>query len=878
MIGRVLSHYKIVERLGAGGMGEVYKAEDTRLDRHVAIKVLPPHLSDNAERRERFEREARVISSLNHPHICILHDFDTQDGLDFLVMEYIEGETLADRLMKGSLSLDQALRYGIEIADALDKAHRAGVVHRDLKPGNMILTKSGAKLLDFGLAKFRGATQDEDLSALPTAQKPLTEKGAILGTFQYMSPEQLEGKDADARSDLFAFGAVLYEMVTGKRAFEGKSQASLISAIMKDEPQAISSSQPLTPPALEWTTKKCLAKDPDSRWQSAGDLHDELKWIAEGGSEADVPMPAVAPRRNLWKRALAAGVALSIAAAVAAVAVWSVMRSAPRPPTRLAITLPENDVLAINGLALSPDGRDLVYVGVRDGVQQLYRRPMGQLDASPIPGTDGAMTPFFSPDGEWVAFFADSELKKVPVQGGPAMTLCDVRDPHGGTWGSEGTIVISAEHNLHRISAGGGALQTVTSPPEDGEESLWPHFLPDGKAVLFTVWNGSLTNAQVAVRSLETGEQTLLVNGTFPRYAPTGHIVFAREVSLWAVPFDANRLEVTGSPTALVEGVRRGNIGLANFTHAVDGSLIYMPGELEFEGTLVWVYRNGVVEPLPAPPRAYITPRLSPDGKRLATIVAGAAGLWDTGDIWVYDTERGTSTRLTFTGDNRYPCWTPDAKRIAFASSRNGVQNIFWKAANETSEVEQLTTGELNRRHPDISPDGKLLAFHEYHPLRIQDIWVQPLDGERKAQPLLQTPFAEAVARFSPDGRWLAYVSDESGRNEIYVMSYPGPGGRWQISTTGGSGPVWARNGRELFYANGDQMMAVDITADEDFTAGNPKLLFEDRGMPLGAAANYDVSLDGERFVMVQPQPAGRQLNVVLNWFEELKRLVPTDN
>ena len=573
-------------------MGEVYKAKDTRLDRTVAIKVLPSHVASNPDVRRRFEREARAVSSLNHPHICTLHDIGSENGIDFMVMEHIEGDTLADRLKKGALPLDQALRYGIEIADALDKAHRQGVVHRDLKPGNIMLAKSGAKLLDFGLAKLHATGSGPDLSALPTEGKPLTKEGSILGTFQYMAPEQLEGKEADARTDIFAFGAVLYETVTGRRAFEGKSQASLIGAIMTSEPPPISQLQAMSPPALDHVVRTCLAKDPDERWQTAGDVGRQLSWITEGGSEAGISAPVSLAGRTISRRLGVGIISAMIGALVAGIAVWN-LRSLPEPGrvVRLAVTLPTNEELALEGvghaLALSPDGSRLVYAARSDGGHQLYLRSLGERDAAPIPGSVDASNPFFSPDGEWMVFFADGQLKKVTFRGGAPITVCelDAMSIRGARWGADDHIVFSLESpsGLRRVPASGGIPEMLTTPDsEKGEFShRWPHVLPGGRAVVFTIeTKGSFDEAQIAVQIVETGERRILVDGgTDASYVSTGHLVYARVGSLLAVPFDLSRLAVTGHPVQILDDVvTRPPTGSAFYALSKDGSLAYLRG------------------------------------------------------------------------------------------------------------------------------------------------------------------------------------------------------------------------------------------------------------------------------------------------------------
>jgi Tol biopolymer transport system component len=896
--GRRLGPYEILAAIGAGGMGEVYKARDSRLDRIVAIKVLPAHLADRAELRERFEREARAIASLNHPHICTLHDIGHQDEIDFLVMEYLEGETLAQRLLKGPLPLEQVLQYAIEISDALDKAHRKGVTHRDLKPGNIMLTKSGAKLLDFGLAKLRqDARPATPLSQLPTADDPITAEGMILGTLQYMAPEQVEAKEADARTDIFAFGAVVYEMATGRRAFAGKSQASVIGAILKDDPPPISSLQPMTPPALDRAVKKCLAKEPEKRWQAASDVCDELKWIAEGGSQvALVPTTATKGIRALGRRPLILGLGgLLLGLVIATLATWKLKPSPPQAVTRTVINLPPGQQLA--GLdsgpsvALSPDGTHLAYVARQGGAQQLYLRTMDTFEARSIPGTEGAVNPFFSPDGQWVGFFGDGRLKKVSVSGGAALTLGDATNPYGANWGSRGMIafVPSNGSGLQQVSDGGGTPQPLTRLEKGELSHLWPEFLPGGKAVLFAAGSTAFnfTNARVAVQPVGTGERRNLVQvGTNPRYAPSGHLVYAQGGSLMAVQFDPQRLAVTGTAVPVVEGVLQSPVsGAAQYSFSATGSLVYALGGVQSnQSKLVWVSRNGAEQPLAAPARAYRGPRLSPDGRRIAISITEQET-----QIWLYDLSRETLTRLTFGGNvNNNPSWTPDGKRIAFESSKEGPLNIFWQLADGSGGLERLTTSEYPQVPHSWSPDGQLLAFAEATPTTGYDIWMlrmsDPSAGSgqvRKAQPFLRTRFDEAVPRFSPDGHWLAYVSNESGRNEIYVQPYPGPGGKWQISTEGGAEPVWNRNGRELFFRSEDKMMAVEITTQPSVSVGMPRMLFAGGYRPTPATSpNYDVSPDGQRFLMLKPneqtQSAPTQINVVQNWFEELKQKVPT--
>ena len=888
--GSKLGPYEIVEPLGAGGMGEVYRARDTRLERTVAVKILPASISADPVAKQRLEREAKTISGLNHPNICVLHDVGSQDGVDYLVMECIEGESLAKRLERGALPLGQVLKYGAQIADALDKAHRSGVIHRDLKPGNIMLTATGVKLLDFGLAKIApplvsGAT----LSAAPAnPTAPLTSEGSIVGTFQYMSPEQVEAKKLDARSDIFSFGAVLYEMLTGRRAFPGKSQLSVASAILEKEPISISALRPMTPPALERAVKQCVAKEPDDRWQSVRDLELELKWIAEAGPQAALaPAPGAKGIPLFGQRALILSLgALVFGAVIASLAVWNLKPSPPRSVSRMVITLPPGQQLAglENGPAVvfSPDGTHLAYIAIQGGTQQLYLRALDSLDAKPLPGTEGANTPFFSPNGQWLGFFTGNQLKKVSVSGGGAVALGDSSTGAGASWGSQGIIAYSpgGVSALQQVPEVGGAAQPLARLEKGEITHRWPEFLPGGKTILFTTsptlvnWS----NARVALESVTAHERhDLNQAGTQPRYASSGHLVYARGGILMAAPFDLQGLALTGATLPVLEGVRQSPLtGAAQYTISTTGSLAYVPGGLQSaQCRLVWVDRSGHERPIAAPVRAYVNPRLSPDGRRVAANI-----IEQETQAWLYDLATETLNRFSFGGNfNGYALWTPDGKHITFQSSKEGPVNIFWQLADSTDGLERLTTSEYTNTPTSWSRDGQLLAFNEINPTTRYDIWVLRLT-DRKAQPILQTPFNESAARFSPDGRWLAYTSDESGHYEIYVQPYPGPGGKWQVSTEGGTEPVWNPNGRELFYRTGDKMMAVDISTQPSFAAAKPRVLFAGPYMATpGTLPNYDVSLDGQRFLMLKRSEAGEaaptQIVVVLNWFEELKRRVP---
>ena len=889
--GRRLGPYEILSAIGAGGMGEVYSARDTRLERTVAIKVLPAHLADRAELRERFEREAKTIASLNHPHICTLYDTGHQDDIDFLVMEYLEGETLAQRLQKGPLPLDQVLRYAIEIADALDKAHRKGITHRDLKPGNIMLTKSGAKLLDFGLAKLAQetvpATPD---SQLLTMKDAITAQGTILGTLQYMAPEQVEGKDVDARTDIFALGVVVYEMATGKRAFEGKSQASLMAKILETDPAPMITLTPMTPPALDHVVKRCLEKDPDERWQSAKDICEQLRWISDGGRQAKIPASTEPPRA--WKKFLPWVAAIAVAVAAVAVATFYVRHTtrARAAAVRFTVGPPEKLVLNTNPsfLSVSPDGTKLAFfTGTQTSGTQLWIRALDSPTAQGLPGTEGGGQPFWSPDSQFVGFFANGSLKKIAISGGPPQVLTEARavnlagaSNNGGTWNREGVILFTADDStIHRVSESGGASSPLTTVDKSQSEvdDLWPQFLPDGKHFLFFAFgSGSQTgaaNSRIYASSLDSKEKKLILSSnTDAVYVLPGYLLFIRQGTLMAQPFDAARLQLEGEAVPVEQGIQIGALAARGaFSASDNGVLAYRSGGTAPPLTLVWVSRNGTEQRLSAPAHNYALPRLSPDGHRVAAGIEEAEN-----QIWLYDLSRDALTRLTFEGKaNVDPIWTPDGKRIVFKGEKN---HIFWQAADGSGAAEDLIRGELSTNNVpgSMSPDGQELALIEDRAVR--KIWIMPLK-DRTPHMFDDSQLYETAPAFSPDGRWIVYASNESGRYEIYVRPSPGPGGKWQISTEGGTEPVWNPKGRELFFRNGQKMMAVNYTAQPTFSADKPKMLFEGsyvltpRSFP-----DYDVSSDGQRFLMLKAAEltqAPPQINVVLNWTEELKQKVP---
>jgi serine/threonine protein kinase/Tol biopolymer transport system component len=891
--GTKLGSYEVVAQIGAGGMGEVYQAHDTKLGRDVAIKVLPEAFAHDADRLSRFQREAKMLASLNHPNIATIHGLEQSGDTSYLVMELVSGETLAERVKAGPLGIEESLKIAIQIAEALEAAHEKNIIHRDLKPANVKVTPEGkVKVLDFGLAKaFAGDGANDDPSNSPTLSAAATMQGTILGTAAYMSPEQARGKSVDKRTDIWAFGCVLYELLAGSQAFQGETTTEILAAVLRGEPDWRALPE-TTPSSIRVLLRRCLHKEMNKRCRDAGDVRIEIEETLATPVTAE--LSTAAPTKGfhaLGQRGLILSVGIFLlGAAVAGIGVWNLKPTplpSPQPVSRLVVNLPQGQQLAglDNGpaVALSPDGTHLAYVARQGGTQQLYLRAMDSLEARPIPGTEGAVDSFFSPDGQWVGFFAGGKLMKVSVSGGAALTLGDAAFPRGASWSSHGMIgfVPTNVSVLRQMSDAGGAPESLTRLEKGEFSHRWPEFLPGGNAVFFVAGSTAINwnNAKVVVQSVGTRERVDLVQGgTQPQYSPSGHLIYAQGGNLMAVPFDAQRLAVSGTAAPVVEGVLQSPInGDAQYSISATGSLVYVSGGVQsVQSKLVWVNRNGAEQPLAAPARAYMFPRFAPDGRRVAV------GIAEQGTHnWLYDISRDTMTRLTFEGKaNLNPVWTPDGKRVAFNSDKEGPPNLFWQLADGSGGLERLTTSQFTQAPSSWSTDGQLLAFIEANPTTGLDIMVLRL-GDRNVQPFLQTPFNETSPRFSPDGRWLAYISDESGRFEIYVQPYPGPGGKWQISTEGGTEPLWNPNGRELFYRSGDKIMAVEIITQPNFSAGKSKVLFGGPYQPTPATlTNYDVSPDGQRFLMLKPseqtQAAPTQINVVLNWFEELKQKVPT--
>jgi serine/threonine protein kinase/Tol biopolymer transport system component len=909
-IAHTVSHFLLLDHIGAGGMGVVYRAHDRRLDRDVAIKMLPEDVARDEDRRARFEREAKLLASLNHPNIATLHGLEEHEGQLFLVMEFAEGETLAERVMTGSIPTDEALPIALQIAQALEAAHEHGIIHRDLKPANVMVNSEGqVKVLDFGLAKAfepegSGPQSPESLAESPTLTADLTRGGVLLGTAAYMSPEQARGKAVDKRADVWAFGCVLYEMLTGTRAFAGETSTEVLAAIIKEEPDwGVFPAE--APGPVRRLLRRCLTKDPRDRLHDVADARLEIEEAIAQPDEVDTEeaQPSLRARLRATRLALLAAIVVSVAVIGGMVWKLSEVRSTiDRSPMRLALSLPPGvtiHALYSPVLAVSPDGHWLVFAASKGDTRRLYRRSVEQFDAAPIQGTEGGEHPFFSPDGRWVGFFADDKLKKIPLAGGPPQVLADASNPWGATWGADGTIVYCPRdtQGLWRVAATGGAPEKIASPqPEQGEFDLnWPEFLPNGKAVLFTAWRGMTADAaQVCVLDLESrARKTLTENASYARYVPTGHLIFGHEGAVHIVPFDAERREVTGSAVPLPEPIfYDSELGLPYLAFSAGGVLAFVPGGGVRRCRLVSVNLAGAERPLIDALRGFMYPRFSPDGERLAVTISEPGDM----NIWVIDLATGAQTKLTQEGANVFPSWTPDGERVTYLSIRGGNEfSINWKRADGHGESEALVSqgdpGEV-LGPGSWSPDGKTLVYFRDLPSQPEngkDIWMVDRDGDREARPLVATRAGEKGAAISPDGEWLAYTSNESGQWEIYVQPFPAGGVRHQVSAAGGENPVWSPDGSSIYYRaiEGGQfavsVLTAPVTTKPRFRAGAPQVLFEERLYEVGTygwGPIFDIAPDGKSFAMVKADESwGRasEVRVVLNWFDELKRLAPAE-
>jgi Tol biopolymer transport system component/predicted Ser/Thr protein kinase len=890
--GALLGPYQIEAPVGEGGMGEVYRAQDTRLGRRVAIKVLSSRLSQDAEFRERFAREARAISSLSHPNICALYDVGSQGGTDFIVMEYLEGETLAQRMKRGPLPIDQVLKYGTEVALALEAAHRRGVVHRDLKPGNIMLTKAGAKLLDFGLATLK--RQPSFAGGAKTAKERLTATGMVIGTLHYMAPEQIEGREADARTDVFSLGCVLYEIMAGRPPFTGDSTLAVMKAVLESDPPPLEGLRADVPAALQRLIKTCMAKDPDERWQIAQDVALQLRGIGEGGAEPGATKRTAAfPKKGSrwWAWTLAAAaLLLALGLGLAAGRTYFEKPSPEASPIRFEVPPPEKCTFNFAGfasapVAVSPDGRLLAF-GARgpEGKVQLWVRPLGSLTAQALAGTDGASYPFWSPDGRSLGFFAQGTLKRIEVAGGAPHRLCDAPFARGGTWSQQGVIVFAPDviGPLYQVPSMGGVPTPVTVVgTAGGLTHRWPWFLPDGRHFLFNASNprGAAGGEEgLYVGSLDSKENHRLLPLRSRAIYQSGDLIYVGNRALVAQPFDVKTLKIEGDPVALADSIAYSPGTLSAVFSASTGGILAYSRSAAASGTqLAWYDRQGQRTDTFDEAMVYYSPRASPDGKQLAVDVLDPA----TGkvEIWRYQLGTKLKTRLTFGATvvvNMSPVWSPDATQIAFASNRSGVFNLYRKPASASGEDVLLLQTSINKNPTDWSPDGRYLLFEQRDPSQRgrSEISVLPLFGDRTPYVLRIGEAGGREGVFHPNGRWVAYTSNETGRDEVYVTSFPQPGNLRQISIAGGEMPVFGRDGKELFYLSPDlQMMVAEVNEQgSTFESGAVHALFSTQAAVQAMARSYDVAVDGKRFLVDSVSEANpTAVTIVVNWPAKLR-------
>ena len=883
--GTRLGPYEILSPLGSGGMGEVYRASDAKLKREVAIKVLPEAVAKDHERLARFEREAQLLASLNHPNIATIHGVEDSGGAPALVMELVEGPTLEDRIAQGPIPVAEALPIAREIAEGLDYAHERGIIHRDLKPANVKLTGDGkVKILDFGLAKaldpVAGASSP-DATRSPTITAAATQAGVILGTAAYMSPEQARGKPADKRSDIWAFGCVLWEMLTGERLFHGETVSDTLAAVLRAEIEW--ETLPAgTPPAIRRLLERCLERDPKRRLRDVGEARIAMEeapasLIATRAETAAGLASRRAGRGRMVASALA-GVALG-ALLVAGVAAMRNRRSARDSGVRLNVVLPRDQAMVVEGLpnfALSRDGAEITYAAKKEaGKTALYLRSMGSFDARELADTEGATAPFFSPDGQWLGYFVGGKVHKMAVSGGPPQLVCDspVSELGGAAWADDGSVLVpSMNGSLMRAAPSGGKCVEIVKPDAARGELLEPESLPGGEGILFASLGGFQTSqAHIAVLDLKTGKsQVIISQGTNPRYVEPGFVVFGRSGAILAAPFDPHGLKLLGQPFPVVERAMPDSAyGIEQFAVSRSGVLAYVAGtRTAVKRRIVLADRKGVSTTVTADANSYEDLSLSPDGREIAMTVEGAS--WN---IWVYHLDRGTLTRLTFENDNRDPLWTPDGKRVVYTSLRNGLYGLYWRPADGSGPEELLSASKNWVFANSWSADGRFLAFGQQDAETGFDILILPVGGDRKPYPFVRSSFREWFGEFSPDGRWIAYESNESGRSEVYLRPFPGPGGKWQVSTEGGARPEWSRDGRELFYFESDRMMRVTVDSGHALAVGRPELLFPCNC--LNSGRYYEVTPDAKHFLLIQnAQPVSpvAQINLVLGWGSELER------
>ncbi len=883
--GTKFNHYEISALLGAGGMGEVYRARDTRLDRAVAIKVLPADFATDAERLKRFEQEARATSALNHPNILTVYDIGNHQGAPYIVAELLEGEELRAQLEQGALPVRKAIEYAQQVAAGLAAAHEKGIVHRDLKPENLFVTKDGrVKILDFGLAKLKPQRLTGSVDSEAATLKPLTNPGVILGTVGYMSPEQVRGHETDHRSDIFSFGIILHEMLSGRRTFTGASLVELMNAILKEEPPELSETNAKISPQLEKIVRRCLEKKPERRFQTASDLGFALEALTTPSGtrmETAAALPAVTERAGKPQLFGNARLAWLVAAALLLGLAWVYFTRQPLTHEarmmKFAITPPEN--ASFDNIALSPDGRWLAFTAATGGKVQLWVRALDATEAKALPGTEGARFPFWSPDSHWIGFFAATKLKKIEVSGGPPQTLRDVTTPTGGSWNRDDVIIFSRQAGLARVSATGGEVTVLTTPDRARQETAHydPYFLPDGQHFLYSILSGQKETRGIYLGSLDGKvKQRLLSDYSSAVYAPPGFLLFRRDETLLAQPFDADKRQLSGEPFPVAERVGRApsSSPLLNVSVSGNGVLVFDP-HLNRQGKqLLWLDRRGKqIDSLGEEWRAYARPWLAPDEKHFVAERPPANG--GTFDLWLADVSGANATRFTFhPGTDSNPVWSPDGKRIVWVSLREEGYRLYQKAASGAGQEEPLFNI-TNGVPTDWSRDGRFIFYEQFIPKKKVDVWVLPLDGAQQPFPFLQTEAYEGGAQLSPDGRWLAYASDESGRFEVYVQRFPDRGGTRQISTNGGLGPHWRRDGKELFfYAADGKLMAVPVESGESFEPGAAVALFEFRSGSISTiTAPYTVTGDGQRFLVnaiVDAEPRA-PLTVVVNWAAGVK-------
>ena len=903
-----LGPYHIDREIGRGGMGVVYLGHDTRLDRPVAIKTLPEHLAADPDRMARFQREAKLLASLTHPNIAGVYGLEEHDGAHYLIMEFVEGESLAQIIARNPIAIEETLRICAQVASGLEAAHESGVIHRDLKPGNIVVTPEGkAKVLDFGLAKeVESQRTNLDLSQTPTAsieilQSQHTAEGQIMGTPAYLSPEQARGKALDKRTDIWSFGCVLFECLTGLSPFRGESSSDSIGAILHKEPEW-TLLPPATPAIIHLLLKRCLTKDASRRLRDIGDARVELNETLINPSGTNLTLASAAltqfDRKEKRKPAYLAWTVAAMLAIGGAYAAWNAwLTPEPQPqPKRLLATVGVDEPLRAseNGqFVIAPDGNTLAFCAGKDrGSTLLYIRSLDTLEAKPLSGTKGAKQPFFSPDGQWIGFFADEALKKVSISGGAPLTLCETsNNPRGASWGDDGTIVFagSTTEGLSRVRDTGGAAKPLTKLEESVRERShrWPEVLPGSKGVLFTTqtMGTGFDEANIEVFNIETGKRTVLYRGgSYPRFAASGHLLFGHGGTLFAAPFDAKRQKMLAQPAPVIEGVvTEPPNGGVHMTVATDGTLVFNSGEITgAKKLLVFVDRDGTTTPIDATERDLNTVAISPDGERLAVQLTPEGQA--TYDIWTYEINRKVLSRLTFGEGNEFePIWSPDGERIVFAANdTSNPPNLYIKRADGSDEPVRLTTHNDAQFPTDWSPDGRYVLFSEQSDTtKSWDLTVLDMNEDPPTKTtLFETPFQEYGASFSPNGNWIAYASDESGAYEVYVRAFPGPGGRWQVSTEGGGHPRWSPDGAEIIYLNGNQVMSAPVVSDSDqFSVGNPTELFSPGPAGSFFYPRIDFMPDGKQFVMLQntgdeDQQELHQLTFVFNWFEELKQRI----